>query len=153
MYNEIFGKIEYDFVWEGCSSIRIYNQEYRVKITIEDEEEEGVKKIQEESYIEFKKREKEMCDEMQHCIYKYYIELCEKGEEIDDDFKSKSSTINCYKDLKDFVTPTHICIQEFDKNREIIFLFKCEWNHDLGIGIKFVNEKITKIGIQSEVLI
>lgn len=46
-----------------------------------------------------------------------------------------------------------LCIPEIEEDREIILLFTCKWNYEHGLGVKIVNEKIVKVGIQEEVLI
>lgn len=41
---------------------------------------------------------------------------------------------------------------DMTNDREIDILFEGTWNFDLGMGIRIVNEKVTKVGVQNEVL-
>ena len=55
--------------------------------------------------------------------------------------------------MSELVKLQQLCIPEIEEDREIILLFTCKWNYEHGLGVKIVNEKIVKVGIQEEVLI
>lgn len=66
----------------------------------------------------------------------------------------KVPDVTSYMDVKKLIMPITLCIPYLDdnENREIDILFDCSWDFDLGMGICIVNEKVTKIGVQSDVL-
>ena len=59
MLSQVFGELKYDYLWEGKIKIFIYRKEVEVKLDIEDEAEQGISKIQEDSFLRFmEKRER-----------------------------------------------------------------------------------------------
>lgn len=50
MLSQVFGELKYDYLWEGKIKIFIYRKEVEVKLDIEDEAEQGISKIQEDSF-------------------------------------------------------------------------------------------------------
>ena len=54
--------------------------------------------------------------------------------------------------MEKLITPIKLCIPELDNDREVDILFECTWDFDLGMGIRIVNEKVTKVGVQNDVL-
>lgn len=42
MTNKIFGELIYDFIWEGETEINLFNEKYKIKLGIDDEDEVGI---------------------------------------------------------------------------------------------------------------
>lgn len=72
MTNKIFGELIYDFIWEGETEINLFNEEYKIKLGIDDEDEVGISSIQEETFTYFKNNEKVICEKIEETIYNYY---------------------------------------------------------------------------------
>lgn len=154
MFSKVFGKLSYDFVWEGEINVKLYGKEYLVKLDINDEDEIGVTKLQEESFLAYKDKEYELGEKIQEAIFQYYTEICTlRREEIDANVLDKLPQISVSADMEKLISPVQFCIPELEENREVILLFDCKWNYNAGMGIKIVNEKVVRVGIQNDVLI
>ena len=154
MVSQVFGELKYDYLWEGKIRIFIYGKEVEVKLDIEDEDEQGISKIQEESFSRFRERKLEIDNKIQKAIFSYYQDIINnRREEIDPCIIESLPEIKTAFEMSKLVFPIQCCIPEIEDNREIVLLFKCKWNFDAGLGVKLVNEDIVKVGIQSEVLI
>ena len=103
MLDNIFGELEYDFLWEGKTTITMFDKQY-------------------------------------------------EPERIDPGALDKLPVVNNCMDMKDLVTPIKICIPELDDEREVDILFDCAWDFDLGMGVRIVNENVTLVGVQNDVL-
>ena len=55
-------------------------------------------------------------------------------------------------DMMNLITPTRLCIPELDDDREIDILFDCVWDFELGMGVQIINEVVTMVGVQNDVL-
>ena len=153
MLDNIFGELEYDFLWEGKTTITMFDKQYEIGLGINGEEEDGIQEIQKESYINFKNKESEIMKNVCDKVYEYYKYICEyEPERIDPGALDKLPVVNNCMDMKDLVTPIKICIPELDDEREIDILFDCVWDFDLGMGVRIVNENVTLVGVQNDVL-
>lgn len=153
MLDNIFGELEYDFLWEGKTTITMFDKQYEIGLGINGEEEDGIQEIQKESYINFKNKESEIMNNVCDKVYEYYKYICEyEPERIDPGVLDKLPVVSNCMDMKDLVTPIKICIPELDDEREIDILFDCTWDFDLGMGVRIVNENVTLVGVQNDVL-
>ena len=153
MLDNIFGELEYDFLWEGKTTITMFDKQYEIGLGINGEEEDGIQEIQKESYINFKNKESEIMNNVCDKVYEYYKYICEyEPERIVPGALDKLPVVSNCMDMKDLVTPIKICIPELDDEREIDILFDCVWDFDLGMGVRIVNENVTLVGVQNDVL-
>lgn len=153
MIDNIFGQLEYDFLWEGTTKITMFGENYEIGIGIEGEEEDGITELQKDTYINFMKNETEIIENVCNEIMKYYKHMCQyEPEKIDPNVIGKLPEVKNILELKALITPIKLCIPELDGDREISILFDCLWDFDMGLGVKIINEAVTKVGIQSEVL-
>lgn len=153
MEDELFGELSYDYLWEGKTKVKLYGNEYEVGLGINGEEDDRIAQIQKDSYIIYKKNENEITKEIELAIYNYYKEIYKYEREKNDiNILNKVPDVTNYLDMKKLITPIKLCIPELDNDREIDILFECTWDFDLGMGIRIVNEKVTKIGVQNDVL-
>lgn len=153
MFSQVFGELHYDYLWEGKIRIYIFGKEVEVKLDINDEDELGISKMQEDTFLRFREKGTEVDNEIQEAIYQYYQDIIEnRREEIDPCVLESLPKINTPLEMSKLVVPVQCCIPEVEDEREIVLLFNCKWNFDAGLGIKLVNEEIVKVGIQSEVL-
>lgn len=154
MTNKIFGELNYDFIWEGETKINLFNEEYKIKLGIDDEDEVGISSIQEETFTYFKNNEKVICEKIEETIYNYYCKICkDEPEKIDADVIGDLQEAKSPIEMKRLVKPIKMCIPELEDDREIEILFDCKWDFESGLGVRIVNEEIVKIGTQNDVLI
>ncbi|URZ17981.1 DUF6985 domain-containing protein [Clostridium felsineum] len=155
MKDELFGQLNYDYLWEGKTQIRLYETEYELNLNVDGEEDEEIKQIQKESFIFYKKYENNIAKQIEEEIYNYYKSIYKYIRERNDvNILKKAPDVTNYLDIKKLIKPITLCIPylDDDENREIDILFECTWDFDLGMGVRIINEKVTKIGIQSDVL-
>ena len=74
MVSQVFGELKYDYLWEGKIRIFIYGKEVEVKLDIEDEDEQGISKIQEESFSRFRERKLEIDNKIQKLREQWFSE-------------------------------------------------------------------------------
>ena len=153
MLSQVFGELKYDYLWEGKIRIFIYGKEVEVKLDIDDEAEQGISKMQENSFLRFKEKETEVDNKIQEAIFLYYQDIIDnRREEIDPCMLESLPKIKTPLEMSQIVFPVQCCIPEIEDDRELVLLFECKWNFDAGLGVKLVNEDVVKVGIQSEVL-
>lgn len=153
MKDELFGELNYDYLWEGKVKIKLYGIEYEVELGINGEEEDGISQIQKDTFILYKKNENEIADQIEKAIHNYYKSIYKYEREKNDvNILSKVPDIEECFEMKKILEPIKLCIPELDEYREIDILFDCTWDYDLGMGVRIVNEKVTKIGVQNDVL-
>lgn len=153
MLDNVFGELEYDFLWEGKTSIIMFGKQYEIGIGIIGEEEDGIQQIQRDAYTNFKNNETEIIKNVLDKVYEYYKYICEfEPEKIDPGVLDKLPKTSNYMDMMNLITPTRLCIPELDDDREIDILFDCVWDFELGMGVQIINEVVTMVGVQNDVL-
>ena len=155
MKDELFGELSYDYLWEGKTKIKLYGTEYNLSLNIDGEEDDEIRQIQRESFIYYKKNENDIAKQIEEGIYNYYKSIYKYIRERNDvNISEKVPDVINYLDMKKLIKPITFCIPylDDDENREIDILFECTWDFDLGMGVRIRNEKITKIGVQNDVL-
>ncbi len=154
MMNKIFGELNYDYIWEGETPINLFDEEYKIKLGIEDEDEVGISSIQEETFVFFKNNEKIIGKKIEEAIYDYYCKIhMYEPEKIDANVINDLQEVKNSKEMKYLVKPIQMCIPELEDDREMEILFNCKWDFEAGLGVRIVNEEIVKIGTQNDVLI
>ena len=58
--NEVFGRLEYKYVWKGNMEIEFFGKKYKVKVLIDTEDYEPVETEQEEAFREYLSRKEEL---------------------------------------------------------------------------------------------
>lgn len=155
MKDELFGELSYDYLWEGKTKIKLYETEYNLSLNIDGEEDDEIRQIQKESFIYYKKNENDIAKQIEEGIYNYYKSIYKYIRERSDvNILEKAPDVISYLDMKKLIKPITFCIPylDDDENREIDILFECTWDFDLGMGVRIINEKVTKIGVQNDVL-
>lgn len=151
--DEVFGILNYDYLWEGKVKIKLYDIEYEVELGINGEDEEGISQLQRDSFVLYKLNENKIVNEIEKAIYNYYKSICKYEREKNDvNILSKVPDIEECFEMKKIVEHIKVGIPELDDHREIGILFDCTWDYDLGMGVRIINEKVTKIGVQNDVL-
>lgn len=155
MKDELFGELSYDYLWEGKAKIKLYETEYELNLNIDGEEDDEIRQIQRESFIFYKKNENDIAKQIEKEIYNYYKSIYKYIRERNDvNILKKAPDVTNYLDMEKLIKPITLCIPylDDDENREIDILFECTWDFDLGMGVRILNEKVAKIGVQNDVL-
>ncbi len=152
--DELFGCLEYKYDWVGRCNINIFNQKWDVELAIEGEVKNGITMLQRETYNRFMEKQAEIMQKVEVAIFEYYQSICEEYramfEEKADRYAPKVEKVS---DLASMVKPISVIIEypELPK-RKIALLFNTKWDIELGIGMRLVDEEVTFIGAQCDVI-
>ncbi len=153
MTNEVFGEITHKTMWQKKDTFVLYGKEYEITVFIDGKKTESPTKLQEQAYQEFCNRKTELTTEIEQKLFEYYQTVCEECREMfDDKADMYAPIVENPSQLKGFVKPQSISIPKSDDKRIVNVLFKTKWDLEMGAGIRFVNEKVEIVGVQSDVL-
>lgn len=153
MKDELFGELQYDYLWEGKVIIKLYGLEYNINLNIDGEEDEMISEIQRDSFVQYFKNEDDISKQIEKAVFEYYKSIYMfKREKNDKNILKKIPKVTNSEEMVNLIKPINFGIPETDNEREIDILFNCTWDFDLGMGIRIVNEKVVKIGVQNDVL-
>ncbi|HOJ79056.1 MAG TPA: hypothetical protein PL158_13325 [Bacillota bacterium] len=153
MQDELFGYLEYDFLWQGQMELKIYNRSYNVLLSIECDEDEDISELQRQSMVEFLKNEAKIINEVEQAIFQYYQSICSlKREKNVKNIDEIAPIVYRIDEVGKLVKPVNFYIRNTEAERTISILFECTWDFDLGVGVQLVNEKVTNVGVQNDVL-
>ena len=155
--NADFEKLNFDegFGYEGEISINFFGKDVNVDLTV-NVEDEKIADIQYETYEKFKEKWNEFQKDVAERIIKYYNEE-EKGSygpEDKEEFDKWWPEINTIDELLNqieldgIIIPESFIMEDVAGGRCIYLTFSKKWGNDTednGIGVKIVNEEITKL--------
>ncbi|HOV27537.1 MAG TPA: hypothetical protein PK566_14425 [Pseudobacteroides sp.] len=154
MQDELFGNLEYDYLWQGKMELFIFNQNNTITLSIEcEDEDEDITDVQRESMIKFEKNKEKITKEIEKEIFNYYQSICSlKREKRVADIDKIAPIIQSVEEVGRLVKPVNFYIKNSDE-RTIAILFDCTWDFDLGVGVEIVNEEVIRVGVQNDVLL
>ncbi|SFR78470.1 DUF6985 domain-containing protein [Anaeromicropila populeti] len=152
--DKTFGTLEYDLYWEGSMKINMFEKEYSIILSIDGEDDGDFQDMQRQAFEKLKEKEQEIVSKMEESIFEYYQSICpERRSILDPDVIDEVvPVITEKKELYSMVWPSQLILREMEEDRELAFLFDCNWDIDLGVGIRMINEEIDEVGTQDIVL-
>lgn len=146
MYDKVFGEVEFDYDWIGKIEIDWFGQKKEISLIISGEEDGGFDDVQYESYNEFIRSWPEIENELLKRVLDYYEELKDERGEDSDSYPVIDNT----EDIKKMITIDALTVPLPDvfEGRSVALAFSCSWDEENGLGIRFINEKITEVGYQ-----
>lgn len=151
--NEIFGKLEYDYIWYKDIEIEFLGKKNKIVLMI-DGDEDG--EFEEEQYIAYKilmKKWNGLQDILLQEILNYYnVIRHELGYDIE--INEEYPLIETIQELVKNIKLAGIVIPysgAYD-GRECGITFDCTWDDENGIGVCLVDEKVVEIGYQDIVM-
>ncbi|KNY26364.1 DUF6985 domain-containing protein [Pseudobacteroides cellulosolvens] len=153
MQDELFGHLEYDYLWQGKIEFFIFNQNNNITLSIEcEDEDEDITDVQRKSMVEFAKNKERIIKEIETKIFNYYQSICPlKREKRVADIDKIAPIIHNVDEVGSLVKPVNFYIKNSDE-RTIAILFECTWDFDLGVGVEIVNEEVIRVGVQNDVM-
>ena len=149
MNHNIFGELEYEYEWNGSTSLDWYGDNISVDVVISGEEDEEIDERQCESYQAFIKNWEKIKEVLLDGILSYYADLRnELG--FSDGSNVNYPEITSTSDLKEKIALDSIVVPlpEIYDGRSVALAFHCDWDEENGLGVVLVNEEISEIGYQ-----
>lgn len=151
--DDVFGQIQFKTMWCKKDRYTMYGKEFEIDMLIQGEEYQAPSESQKAAYSEFCKKKDDLQKEMERKIFDYYQTVCEEYREMfEDDADLYAPQIESTEQLKGYVKPQAIMIPKQKENRVINVLFKTKWDLEMGIGIQLVDENISIVGVQADIL-
>jgi hypothetical protein len=153
----LFGDIDYEYGWVGRCSWSIFGDTVVTPLSVPCDAAKDVQAVQREAFIAFEKRKDSMCKLAEESIFNYYLEILPEyrerfGPRFADEWAPEIGTLD---EVKRLITPTEVIIQQSfvePPERVVGLLFDCTWDTSLGLGVKFVDERLAGVGTQDIVL-
>ncbi len=149
MFNDVFGELYYEYDWIGKTSLDWYGESIDVDLIVLGEENEEIDALQCESYTSFMNEWNTIKESLLESVLLYYQNLrSELGYDIEDnEYYPEITTI---EEIKKRITLDALVIplSGIYEGRSAALAFTCDWDPENGLGIVFVDEKITQIGYQ-----
>lgn len=151
--DEVFGELQYKTMWHKKDCYNLYGKDFEIDLLIQGEETQAPSKLQKQAYSEFIQKKNALQKEIERKIFDYYQTVFEDYREMfEENADLYAPKINSPEQLKGFVKPQTIMIPKQKENRIINILLKTKWDLETGIGIQLVDENISIVGTQSDVL-
>jgi hypothetical protein len=156
IHDPVLGDLTYHYGWVRDYGMRVFDAEVTVQLFIACAEDAEIEAAQRAAYEAFNGSKDALVEQAEPALFSYYTgivgELREQfGAPLADEM---APLITRKEQLKSLLTPTQLFIQRaFGKPTRIVgLLFNCSWEPELGLAVKFVDEKIVDIGPQDIVL-
>lgn len=157
--DEVFGELEYDgydWIKKEKDKFTFFGKDFEINLTLKGEKDKNIEEVKKNTYIKYKKNEKEIISQMEDAIYNYYQEICEELREQYENYKDEwAPIITAKEEVANLITLLDVIIDknfENSEDREINFIFDAVWDIEEGLGIRLINEKIAIIDAQCVVL-
>ncbi len=149
MKDEIFGEIEYEFGWSTVINIDFYGNPVEVDLKI-DGEEDG--QFDEGQYIAYQAFMKSWKEKQQHILNSILTYYGQKRNELGFDIEVNKNypLVETTSEILEMISIDAIVVPYADifDGRDIGMAFNCSWDTENGLGIRLLNEKVTKVGYQ-----
>ncbi|MDM2082852.1 DUF6985 domain-containing protein [Mycobacteroides abscessus] len=159
MTDPVLGDVAFDEArgWEGVYTFPFLGCEVTVPLVLGGwEEDEPVEPLQREAVQAFNSHKDELCAQAEDAIYANYLEhRPELREQFGATADKLMPILGDKEGLAQLLTPTTFFVPIPQRNadeRVVGILFDCTWEPELGLAVKFVNEKVVEVGPQDIVL-
>lgn len=151
--DKVLGELEHDVVWFRRDKMSFLGENHSVIVFINCHSSEDIIPEQREAYQNFKKNSRRLTAEFEREAFSYYQSVYEEyrarlGRLADE----CAPIIHTAEGLKGLVIPNSFTIEPTIGLRTINFCFSTKWDPEFDIGIRCVNEKITIVGTQADIL-
>lgn len=153
IYNEIFGKLEFDYTWYKKEQISFGGRKEEIIILVAGDEAGEFEDGQYEAYKMLSAKWADIQEMLLNKILDYYKSRREElGYDIEQ--SEKCPEILTTKQLLEHITLVGIKIPyaELYGGRSIGLSFDCTWDNENGLGLRLSDENVTKVGFQDIVI-
>lgn len=149
IYNEIFGKLEFDYTWHKKEQMVFAEREEEIVILVAGDEKGEFEDGQYEAYKMLRAKWPDIQEMLLEKILDYYKS---RREELGYDIErsEKYPEILTAKQLLRHITFVGIKIPyaEIYGGRSIGLSFDCTWDSENGLGLRLSDENVIKVGFQ-----
>jgi len=149
MKDTIFGDIEYELGWSRVIKVDFFESETQVALIIDGEE---AGQFDEGQYIAYQAFMKSWKDIQQHILNSILTYYGQKRNELGFDIEVNKNypLVETTSDILEMISIDAIVVPYADilDGRDIGMTFNCSWDTENGLGIRLLNEKVTKVGYQ-----
>jgi hypothetical protein len=155
--DSVFGELTRSVsdLWEKRITLRLFGRDHSVSLFVNIDEYEGLKRNQIRAYETFNQKTAQLMSEGEDRLFAYYRSVCEEYRDqlgVTERKHSKVPLISSHDELARLVSPEAVVFRYANTRPTFGLLLKCTWEEEHGVGIKFVNGKVTQVGFQDIVL-
>lgn len=145
----VFGELEYEYGWSRDTIIRFFEKESEISLMIDGEEDGEFDERQYMAYQTFMQNWEDLQPSLLQAILDYY-KLERKQLGYDNELNENYPLIKTPDQILEMITLDGIVVPYADifEGRDIGITFNCTWDTENGLGIRLINEKVTKVGYQ-----
>jgi len=153
MNDSVFGELEYDYVWTKDTTIQFFENENKISLMI-DGDEDGI--FDEEQYLAYQALMKNWNDLQQNflqTLLEYYQQRrYELGYDII--FNENYPLVETTGHILEMIELDGIVVPYGDirEGRDIGVLFNCSWDKENGVGLRLLDEEVIEVGYQDIVI-
>lgn len=147
--DDIFGQLNYEYIWSKQSKINFFDSEVDVVILIDGEQDESFELGQYDAYKILIKNWNVIHETFLDFILEYYIN---KRRELgyDVEINENYPEISTKEDILKYITLVGINVpyEGLYGGRSIGISFDCSWDSENGLGLRLCDEKVVEVGYQ-----
>lgn len=153
--HKVFGKIKFDYSWEGEQEVYFFGKKRLITLIINGEEDANFEQSQIDSFISFFNNKDKYLLEAENEIFKYYQKVCpDYRDRLEDSADEFAPILLRREEIAKLIELTQIIFPySFGKNiRKVGLLLNCTWEQEHGLAVKFENDETVEVGYQDIVL-
>ncbi|MGM0805593.1 MAG: DUF6985 domain-containing protein [Bacillota bacterium] len=147
--DEVFGELKYNYGWIRYTSIEYCGNEAEIALMVKGEE-DG--KFDQEQYIAYKSLVQNWGKLQQSFLQSILDYYKRERQELGYDIEGNENypPIETTNQIAELITLVGIVVPYGDiyEERDIGVTFDCTWDTENGLGLRLLNEKVTKVGYQ-----
>ncbi|MEK3824252.1 DUF6985 domain-containing protein [Paenibacillus sp. FSL K6-1558] len=153
MNDSVFGELEHEYVWTKDMTIQFFENENKISLIIEGDE-DGI--FDEEQYLAYQALMKNWNDLQQNflqSLLEYYQQRrYELGYDIA--FNENYPLVETTDQILEMIELDGIVVPYGDirEGRDIGVLFNCSWDKENGVGLRLLDEEVIEVGYQDIVI-
>ncbi|WP_342551853.1 DUF2004 domain-containing protein [Paenibacillus sp. FSL R7-0652] len=153
MNDSVFGELEHDYVWTKDMTIQFFENENKISLIIEGDE-DGI--FDEGQYLAYQALMKNWNDLQQiflQSLLEYYQQRrYELGYDIA--FNENYPLVETTDQILEMIELDGIVVPYGDirDGRDIGVLFNCSWDKENGVGLRLLDEEVIEVGYQDIVI-
>tara|TARA_Y100000782_G_scaffold104808_1_gene124183 strand:+ start:379 stop:843 length:465 start_codon:yes stop_codon:yes gene_type:complete len=146
--DEIFGELEYKYVWERDFQVSLFGKDSTVRLSVGSSKEAPCSLLQKSAFIDLLKNIENINSDVISALFFFYKENLEEFREyIDsDDWNEMAPEINSEQELNKLVVLENVNILDAkDKSKRVVYYFSATFEEELGVSVIIVNGKVVEV--------
>lgn len=153
MNDSVFGELEHEYVWTKDMTIQFFENENKISLIIEGNEDGIFDKEQYIAYQALMKNWNELQQNLVQKLLEYYQQSrYELGYDIA--FHENYPLVETTGQILEMIELDGIVVPYGDirEGRDIGVLFNCSWDKENGVGLRLLDEEVIEVGYQDIVI-